>query len=92
MPHNKMIYMYSDHFLCRKHNKIKMHDHIRNTTHFITSTIGNHTNLIPSKEEYKLEAPNLLPSYPSIRPGDIPLHSGKTPLVNQLNLYAHKYY
>ena len=68
-----------------KHNKIKMHHHIRNTIHFITSTIGPHANFIPTKDECKRKAINLLPSYPSIRPRDVTLHSGLNPFEHQLN-------
>ena len=53
---------------------MKLHNHIRNTTHFITSTIGPYANFIPDKESCKIEENYLLPSYPGIRPGDVTLH------------------
>jgi len=65
-----------------------MHHQIRNTIHFITSTLGPHANFIPTKDECKREAENLLPSYPSIRPGDVTLHSGTHPFEHQLNFKA----
>ena len=63
----------------------KLHNHICYTTHFITETIGTHANFIPSKEACKLEEPDLLPSFPSLRPGDVTLHSNTDPLTNLLN-------
>lgn len=39
----------------------------------------------PSKEGYKLEEPDLLPSFHSLRPDDITLHSNIDPLSNILN-------
>ena len=71
---NKLIDIYGDHFFsCRKYNKIAIHNHIRDTTHFITLTIGTHASSIPSKDACKLEETNLL-SFPFIRPGGITLH------------------
>ena len=82
---NTTIDKYGDHFFsCRKHSKKILHDHIRNTTHFITSTIGPHANFISSKEACKMEETDLLPSFPSIRPGDITLHSNCDPLTKNL--------
>ena len=88
-PCKQKVDIYGDHFFsCLRHNKIKMHHHIRNTIHFITSTLGPHANFIPTKEECKREAENLLPSYPSIRPGDVTLHTGTHPFEHQLNFKA----
>ena len=59
---NQLIDIYGDHFFsCRKHSKKKMHNHIRNTIHFITSMLGPHANFIPTKEEYNMEEEDLLP-------------------------------
>ena len=77
---NQTIDIYGDHFFsCRKHSKKKMHNHIRNTTHFITSMLGPHANFIPTKEECNMEEQGLLPTYPSLRPGDVILHSSSNP-------------
>lgn len=63
--------VYRDHFsICRKHNKISVHNHIRNTKHFITSIIGTHANFVLSKDACKIEETNLLPAFPCIKPGD----------------------
>ena len=61
-------------FSCQKHSKMTLHDHLRNTAHFITSTIGTFANFIPDKDSCKIEENYLLPSFPSIRPGDVTLH------------------
>ena len=47
--------------------------------------LGPHANFIPSKDECKMEDEGLLPTYPSLRPGDVTLHSACNPLQNQLN-------
>ena len=47
--------------------------------------IGPHANFIPSKDECRMEDIGILPSYPSLRPGDVLLHSSSNPLQNQLN-------
>jgi len=83
---NTTIEKYGDHFFSRrKHSKKILHDHIRNTTHFITSTVGPHANFISSKEACRMEETDLLPSFPSIRPGDITLQSNSDPLAKNLN-------
>lgn len=84
--YNSGMDIYLDHsFDSRKNNKIAMHNHIRNTTHLITSTIGTHANFLPSEEVCNMEETNLLPSYPSIRPCNITLHQNTFPLVNHLS-------
>ena len=66
---------YGDHFFCcTHHSKTKLHNHIRNTIHFIVQNIETHANFIKLKEVCQKEATGIIPTYPTIRPGDITIH------------------
>ena len=69
---------FGDHlFKCTRHSKTKLHNHIRNTIHFITENIGIHANFIKSKDGCTKEEIGLIPAYPLIRPGDIIIHPNR---------------
>ena len=74
----KNIDKFGDHiFSCTHHSKTKMHNHLRNTIHYITQNIGTYANFIQDKESCKLEEAELLPAIPTLRPGDITIHPYK---------------
>ena len=74
----KTVDKYGDHiFSCTHHSKTKLHNHIRNTIHYLTQTIGIHGNFIKTKDSCKIEEGGLIPNIPSIRPGDITIHENK---------------
>ena len=48
--------IFGDHLLhCKKHSKIKMHNHMQKTIHFLTSTLGPVAEIIPSASCCKWE-------------------------------------
>ena len=75
-PCGQKIDKYGDHFFsCKSNNKIKLHNQVRDSIHFISSKLGTHANMIPNESACKLETAGLLPSFPSIRPGDVTLNT-----------------
>ena len=74
----KEVDKHGDHFFsCTHHSKTKMHNHLRNTIHYFTQNVGIYANFIQDKESYILEEAELIPSIPTLRPGDITLHPNK---------------
>ena len=62
-----------------------MHNHIRNSIHFITSQLGPHAGFIPNEQSCRWEERGLLPNYPTLRPGDETLHKTTNPLEEVLS-------
>ena len=74
--------IYGDHlFHCKKHSKTSMHNHMRDSIHYITSALGPLAAFMPSSSCCNKEETDLLPSFPSLRPADISIHSSDNPLT-----------
>ena len=58
-----------------------MHNHMRDCIHHIIMTLGPLANFMPTRTCCKKEETDILPSFPSLRPADISIHSNNNPLT-----------
>jgi hypothetical protein len=77
---------YGDHlFSCQAASKIPIHNRIRDTCFHILTKLAPIANITSNVTDIQLEPPNVLPSYPTLRPADIGLHLIPTPNLQNLH-------
>jgi hypothetical protein len=66
---------YGDHFFsCTAASKTPLHNQMRDTVFHILSKLGPIANLVRTHTDVLLESPNLLLTFPTLRPADIGIH------------------
>lgn len=81
-----MLDPYGDHlFSCTGASKTPLHNLIRDTIFHITTKLAPLANLFSANTYVQLEPPNIMPTYPTLRPADIgiQLHSAPNMLANE---------
>jgi hypothetical protein len=81
-----LLDQYGDHlFSCTSASKTPLHNHVRDSLYHILHRLGPIANLVRTSSDIILEPPNLLPTYPTLRPADIGIQLIPTP-----NYHSHQ--
>jgi hypothetical protein len=77
---------YGDHlFSCQAASKIPIHNRLRDTCFHILTKLAQIANITSTVTDVQLEPPNVLPSYPTLRPADIGLQLIPSPNAQNLH-------